>query len=89
MATMFVRHHVTDYATWRQVYDGLAPTQKAGGVLAEAVYQAADDPNDLTVTHDFATLDGAHAFAGSSELKQSMAAAGGEGAPSIWFTKRA
>lgn len=89
MATMFVRHQVADYAAWRRVYDGLAPTQKARGVLAETVYQAADDPNNVTVTHEFATLDAARAFAGSSELKQAMGAAGVQGAPAIWFANRA
>ena len=39
MATMFVRHTVSDYAAWRKVYDSVAPMQKAGGVTAEAVYQ--------------------------------------------------
>lgn len=89
MVTLFVRHRVADHATWRAVYDGFGPTQKALGVLAEAVYQAAGDPNDITVTHDFASLDAAHAFAASPELKQAMGPAGVEGAPSIWFATRA
>ena len=89
MATMFIRHRVADYAAWRRVYDSFAPTQKRLGVQAEAVYQAADDPRDITVSHDFATLEAAHAFAGNAELKAAMAAAGVQGAPTIWFTTRA
>jgi hypothetical protein len=50
MATMFVRHTVSDYKAWRKVYDDFASTQKAMGVTAEAVYQSADNPNDITVT---------------------------------------
>ena len=38
-------------------------------MTAEAVYQAVDDPNDVTVTHEFATLEAAQAFAGSAELR--------------------
>jgi hypothetical protein len=45
MATMFVRHTVSDYKAWRKVYDDFAPTQKAMGVTAEAVYQSAYNPN--------------------------------------------
>ena len=32
MTTMFVRHTVTDYKTWRKAYDDFAPVQKAKGV---------------------------------------------------------
>jgi hypothetical protein len=88
MATMFVRHQVADYAAWRRVYDTLGAVQKAGGVTAEAVYQAAGDPNDLTVTHDFATIEAAQAFAGSAELQTAMHDAGVVSAPTVWFTER-
>ena len=62
MTTMFIRHTVANYKAWRKVYDDFAPVQKAKGVTAQAVYQAADNPNDITVTHDFATVEAAHAF---------------------------
>ena len=89
MATMFVRHSVSDYKTWRKAYDEFASVQKAKGVTAQAVYQAADNPNDITVTHEFATVEAAQAFAGSAELKNAMQNAGVTGAPTIWFTNRA
>jgi len=73
MTTMFVRHTVTNYKAWRKVYDDFAPVQKAKGVTAQAVYQAADNPNDITVTHDFATVDAAQAFANSEDLKKCYA----------------
>lgn len=89
MATMFIRHRVKDYTAWRAVYDAFEGTQKAMGVIAEEVYQAADDPNDLTVTHDFATLEAARAFDRSTELRDAMADAGVLGQPNVWFTNRA
>ena len=88
MATLFVRHQVADHAAWRQVYDRFTPTRDALGVTAASVYQAIDNPNDLTVTHDFATLEAAQAFAGSPELRAAMHDAGVQGAPTIWFTQR-
>ena len=88
MATLFVRHHVADYAKWRGVYDGFAPTRTKLSVQTATVYQAANDPADLTLTHEFASLDAAHAFAGSAELREAMHEAGVEGAPTIWFTTR-
>ena len=89
MATLFVRHTVTDYAAWRRIFDAFGPTQKALGVTEKAVYQDADDANHITVTHDFASLEAAKAFAGSPELKNAMHDAGVNSAPTIWFATRA
>jgi quinol monooxygenase YgiN len=88
MATMFVRHTVSNYQTWRKVYDDLASVQKGKGVTAQAVYQAADNPNDITVTHEFANVEAAQTFAKSDELKKAMQNAGVVGAPTIWFTNK-
>ena len=89
MATMFVRHTVSDYKTWRKAYDEFASVQKTKGVAAQSVYQAADNPNDITVTHEFASVEAAQSFAKSTELKNAMQKAGIIGAPTIWFTNRA
>ena len=63
MATLFVRHTVSDYNNWRKGYDAFDPTRKALGVTAHAVYRADDNPNDVTVTHEFPTVAAAQAFA--------------------------
>ena len=89
MATMFVRHNVTDFAKWKQVFDDLGPTQKRMGVTSDAVFRAADNPNDITVTHEFASIAAAQDFAGSAELKTAMQNAGVAGAPTIWFASKA
>lgn len=88
MASLFVRHTVSDYKAWRKVYDDFAPVRKSLGVTAAAVYQSTDNPGDITVTHDFATAEAAQAFAKSPELKKAMQNAGVVGAPTIWFTNK-
>jgi quinol monooxygenase YgiN len=88
MTTVFVRHTISDYKTWRKAYDDFAPVQKAKGVIAQAVYRAADNPNDITVTHDFSSVEAAQAFAKSAELKSAVQNAGVAGAPTIWFTNK-
>jgi hypothetical protein len=62
------------------------PGPEAKGVTAQAVYQA--NPNDITVTHEFSTVEAAQAFVKSEELKQAMQNAGVVGAPTIWFTNK-
>ena len=89
MTTMFVRHRVADYAKWRQVYDNFGPSQQRLGVTAQAVYRAADNPNDVTVTHDFAALEAAQQFAASEDLHKAMSEAGIVAEPTIWFATKA
>lgn len=85
---MFVRHDVADYSAWRKGYNAYAPTQKKMGVFFEAVYQSPDNPNDVTVIHDFHSLEKAKAFAASADLKETMGKLGVKGAPQIWFTAK-
>ncbi len=56
--------------------------------MAEAVYQSVDDPNDITVSHDFATLDAACAFLSRADLKEAMETIGVVGAPTVWFVNK-
>ena len=85
---IFVRHEVTDYAAWRKVYDAFNATRRKLGVIGQAVYTSIDNPNDVTVTHDFSSADKARAFASSPDLKAAMERAGVKGSPQIWFTAR-
>ena len=88
MATLFVRHNVTDFAAWKKGYDGFKNVRDAGGVTSDGVYQSADNPNDITVYHEFPSIEAARAFASSDDLKAAMAQIGVVGAPQIWFTNR-
>ena len=86
---MFVRHEVTDYATWRKSYNGFRATQRQMGVISQSVYQHVDDPNDVTVLHDFKSELDAKAFVTSDKLKTAMQSGGVKGAPTIWYTTMA
>jgi hypothetical protein len=88
MATMFIRHTVADYAAWRKVYGEIDAQRRAMGVTSDGVYQLDGNPNDVTAYHEFASMDAAKAFAGSTELREAMGRAGVVGAPDIWFTQR-
>jgi hypothetical protein len=87
-ARLFVRHQVADYAVWRKAFDAFAPTAKKLGALNAAVYRSADDANDVTVTHDFSSVDRAKSFAASLELKAAMEKAGVKSAPQIWIATK-
>jgi hypothetical protein len=85
MVRMFVKHRVENYGSWRKGYDAFEAQRPSFGVAGQAVYQDPADPNMVTVTHDFATLEAAKALASSEALKKAMVSAGVVGAPDIWF----
>jgi hypothetical protein len=60
-----------------------------GGVRSDTVYRSVDDGNNLTVTHEFDSVEAAQAFAGSVELKAALGALGVVGHPDIWFVEKA
>lgn len=71
------------------MYDGFRSVQAANGVIAEAVFQSADNPNDITVTHEFSTPDAAKAFMQLDELRSAMRTGGILGAPTVWMVEKA
>ena len=76
MATTFVLHRVADYDAWRRVYDGVADLQREGGVVEDAVYRQADDPDNVLVMHRFGSADEAKAFFANPDLRAALADAG-------------
>lgn len=61
-ASIFVRHQVNDFATWKKVYDEVIPLRKEGGVITESTHRDPDDPNTVIGYHQFADLSTAQAF---------------------------
>ena len=88
MATLFVRHKIADFASWKKAYDDFEATRKSMGVTSHGVYQLEGDPTDITAYHEFASMDAAKAFAGSPQLREAMQRAGVVGQPDIWFANR-
>jgi len=88
MATLFVRHTVSDYASWRKIYDEFKPTRTSMGVTSDGVYQSAENPNDVTIYHEFASFEDAKKLLASTELREAMVNAGVVGAPDAWITQR-
>ena len=86
MATLFVRHDVADFGTWKQAYEAFNPERESMGVTGHGVYQAEDNPNNVTIYHHFESMDAAKSFMESERLREIMMEAGVRGEPDIWFT---
>jgi hypothetical protein len=85
MVRLFVRINVGDYETWRKVYDQFYGKRGDMGVVGAAAFQSVEDPNDVTVWHDFESAEVARAFVSSEALRNVMLDAGVQGEPQIWF----
>jgi hypothetical protein len=85
MVRVFVRHDVNDYEAWRKLYDEFDSERGPMGVTGHAVFQSIDNPNDVTVWHDFDTAEVARAFISSDKLRNAMQKAGVKGEPQVWF----
>jgi len=85
MVRLFVRHNVDDYGTWRKAYDEFDEERGPMGVTGDAVFQAIENPNAVTVWHDFDTAEAAQAFASSDKLRNAMQQAGVQVEPQIWI----
>ena len=86
-ATLLARHHVRDYAAWKQIYDSAAGLRKDGGVLVDSVYQGKGDPNAIMVTHRFASMAAAEAWVANPALAEALSKSGVEGAPTFEFSE--
>jgi hypothetical protein len=85
MATLLVHHKVQDYSTWRKIFDDDANRRKEYGSTGFQVFKSASDPNDLTVTIDYPSVESAKAFATSDTLKEKMKNGGVISQPEITF----
>ena len=85
MVRLFVRHAVADFATWKQAYDAFDAERRGMGVRGDAVFQAAEDANDVTAWHDFESLESARTFVESDRLRAVMTASGVASEPTVWF----
>ena len=85
--TMFVKHTVSNYESWKNVYDEVASLRKEKGVTDASVHRDVNDPNTIIVTHQFKDTNAATAFANSEDLKSAMMKAGVAGPPEFWFAE--
>lgn len=88
-ARRFAHRTVVDFDAGKKGNDAYAPEQKKAGVLRKSVYRSVDNPNEVTIIHDFNDIGKAKAFAASPDLAAPMARMGAPGKPEVWITTSA
>ena len=89
MPKVIVQHHVADYDRWFPVFTEHETVRRQHGAMGHSINRAVADPNDLVIVNDFASLDGARAFAQDPSLPAVMQRAGVDGAPQVWIVDEA
>jgi quinol monooxygenase YgiN len=81
--TLFVKHHVADYAAWRSVYDSVEGLRQQHGCTGAEVLVDPSNKQEVLILHRFPSVDQAEAFASSPELREAMGRSGVAGPPRI------
>ena len=82
-ATLIVRHPVSNYNAWREVYEEVGPLRDQHGCTADRVLRLSADANDVLVIHEFPTVENAQAFVDDPALGTAMQRAGVSAPPRI------
>ena len=89
MFRVFVRVHLRDFEAFRAYFDreGGAEERRAWGIARTQIHRTIDEPDEVTVCHDFDKLADAKAYKRRSRLIEVMVQAGATHAPQIWATE--
>jgi quinol monooxygenase YgiN len=85
--TLFIKHKVSNFESWKKVYDEIGSVRKQIGVSSASVHRDSSDPNTVVVTHQFKDLKTATTFANSEDLEAGMKKAGVMSQPELWFAE--
>jgi hypothetical protein len=85
MIQVLVHHQVTDYKSWRSVFDAALDFRHDGGECSCRIFRKAGNPNDLTLLFDFEDMDRARLYMTSDNLREKMRQAGVVGVPEVQY----
>ncbi len=87
MITVFVKHKVNDYATWKVAFDNFSVLRREGGERSYRILHAINDPNDIALIFEWESEETAQEFMESTELKAAMIASGVCSEPYVEFAR--
>ena len=87
MAKVIVQHHVADYDRWLTVFNEHEAVRRQNGATGHSISRDVADPNTIIIVNEFATVEGARAFAQDPSLPAVMARGGVEGPPQVWIVE--
>ena len=89
MVHILVRHKVSDYNRWKEVFDSHLAVRKRAGETGFRLFHNVEDPHDIVLLLDWQSTEEARKFMTSNELRDAMQKAGVVGAPDVQFLEDA
>jgi len=83
MVNVILSHEVKDFSQWKKAFNDGEHLRAQSGVITTGVYSSVDNPNHITVTTEFPSLEAVHGFLGNPELKADMEKGGVIGQPEV------
>jgi hypothetical protein len=89
MKTVILNHEVKNYSVWRKVFDEDEVNRSKAGFKISGVFQAADNPNKLTVIGEVPSIEVLNTFMSNPALKAAMEKGGVIGMPEVKVLNKA
>lgn len=83
MIKVILSHEVKDLAEWKKGFDAGEPMRVEAGVKTLGVYTSVSNPNHVTISTEFPSIEAVNGFMANPELKAGMEKAGVIGAPEV------
>lgn len=85
MPALLIRHKVSDYDAWKQVFDEQGFARNANGCRGAQIFRNAENPSETMVLLAWDTLVRARLYAQSDDLHESIDRAGVVDRPDFWL----
>ncbi|MBN1527710.1 MAG: hypothetical protein JW895_01520 [Thermoleophilaceae bacterium] len=89
MSTIFVRHDVADFDTWKPGFDDHGSVRREYGLTDVGLYRDVENPNSVTIVLTTDDVARAREFIGSDDLRETMQKLGVTSQPDVWITNDA
>ena len=70
---VIIPFRTTDYTWWKEIFDKFAESRKGWGAQSYVIYRGLDDPEAITVVHQFADREGAERFVADPSIRNTVA----------------
>lgn len=88
MAYLLIDHTVDDYGEWKPYFDDHASARGEGGSKGGQLFHKEGEPNEIVALFEWDSLENAHEFAASDDLRDTMEEAGVVGEPELHFLEK-
>jgi hypothetical protein len=89
MSSIFIRHRVADFDTWKAAFDEHGSVRRDHGLVDTSLLRDEDDANMVTVILSTDDTARAREFLASDNLRQAMDGAGVTSKPELWVANEA